>query len=110
MYYTALMFILNTHKLPWIYFSDCANPHIPTNGSVSLSLPGITTYGAKAKHSCDEAHDLTGDEAIICEASGSWSGSATCEIKGCISFTMTLHNCVDCYEYYKPNKSVSNGI
>ena len=65
--------------------SDCDTPPDITNGSISLIPSGTTHYLAIALYTCDEGYNLIGNGTAMCEATGSWSGFATCEIKG------TLH-------------------
>ena len=63
-------------------FSDCGAPVVPTDGNVTLTIPGVTTYGAVATYTCAEGYDISGDVTVLCKTSGSWSGSAICQIKG----------------------------
>ena len=57
---------------------DCMGLAAPTNGSVDMS--GGTTFGETATYSCDSGYSLSGSTTRMCDATGSWSGSApTCE-------------------------------
>lgn len=61
---------------------DCGTPVVPTDGNVTLAISGVTTYGAVAIYACAEGYDISGDETVVCNSSGSWSRLAVCQIKG----------------------------
>lgn len=59
-------------------FVDCGIPPTPLNGTVDLTALGVTTYRATATQSCHDGFILVGDPTIQCQASGSWTESASC--------------------------------
>ena len=59
-------------------FVDCGMPPAPSNGTVMLKTLGVTTYTATATQSCNDGFILVGDPTIQCQASGSWTDSASC--------------------------------
>ena len=55
---------------------------MPTHGSVTLAVDGVTIYNAEATQSCDTGYSLSGEESIRCSADGRWSSSpVVCTIK-----------------------------
>ena len=60
---------------------DCGALKNPTNGSVVASP---TTYGSKADYTCQTEFGLAGTSPRICQADGTWSGTApTCGAADC---------------------------
>ncbi|MBU6163129.1 MAG: SUMF1/EgtB/PvdO family nonheme iron enzyme, partial [Myxococcales bacterium] len=53
---------------------DCGPLSAPLYGRVTTNSG--TTLGATATYACDEGYTLTGSGARLCQASGTWSGSA----------------------------------
>ncbi|XP_035684197.1 P-selectin-like [Branchiostoma floridae] len=59
---------------------QCSPQSPPTNGAVS----GGNSYGDLATFTCDTGYNLVGDNPLLCQADGTWSGTApTCEIVQC---------------------------
>ena len=60
---------------------DCGALKNPTNGTVVASP---TTYGSKADYTCQTGFGLAGTSPRICQADGTWSGTApTCGAADC---------------------------
>ena len=63
---------------------DCGDPPIPTNGTVTLTIPGNTTVGSSATQACNPGFYRYGGRAkIYCGDDGSWSsGTIICSLRG----------------------------
>jgi hypothetical protein len=60
---------------------DCGALKNPTDGTVVTSP---TTYGSKADYTCQTGFGLAGTSPRICQADGTWSGTApTCGLADC---------------------------
>jgi len=57
--------------------TDCGTPVAPLHGSVNYSF---TTLNSTAVFSCNTSYNLVGNSSVTCNASGMWSGNATCII------------------------------
>ena len=78
------------------FFIDCGTITEPSNGAVSYSNNGATTYQEVATFTCDAGYDLSGDATRTCEASGNWGGATpVCNIKGKPYFVifMSINSC-----------------
>ena len=67
-----------------IYIIDCGDPPTPDHGTVTLSIPGNTKFGATATQACKPGYDLySGTVNISCDVDGSWSAPpAICSLRG----------------------------
>ena len=64
----------------WHIFVECGSLTDPTDGSVNFTS---TTYDSQARYGCNTGYSLVGGETRVCQATGTWSGSApVCQIKG----------------------------
>ena len=55
---------------------DCGTPPGPANGTVTLTG---TLVGFRATYQCESGFRVVGDSTVVCQADGTWSGSATCQ-------------------------------
>ena len=80
---------------------DCGTPGISPEGDIPSMLAYSTTiFNSTVTYSCEIGHDIMGDIARTCLASGQWSGSAPeCHSKLCkhkykvIIFVITVVTC-----------------
>ena len=74
------MNIVYSFKSMKLMLSDCGATKV-TNGQVRF-VAGTTTYGSSGTVTCDAGYSVTGPGTIQCLASGIWSTTTTCNIKG----------------------------
>ena len=60
---------------------ECKRIDNPDHGTFVITN-GTAVYQDKATFVCDAGYAIVGETTVMCEASGNWSGSATCTIKG----------------------------
>ena len=58
-----------------MHIVDCGVPISPAYSMVTLTG---TLVGFRATYRCEPGYRLVGDTTVVCQADGSWSGSATC--------------------------------
>ena len=78
--------------------SDCGNIPTINNGTINLDSPGVTTYLATAKVTCDTGFNVT-SETIYCQANGKWQESV-CVLKGNNCYKYHLYFRCLCMTYY----------
>ena len=67
----------------YIIVTDCGKPTSPANGTITLEMSNVTTYGVSANQSCDVGYELNGTTTITCTENGTWSASPViCTMKG----------------------------
>jgi CUB/sushi domain-containing protein len=72
---------------------DCGGLSAPISGAVDTSAG--TTFGASASYSCDPGYGIVGGASRMCQADGTWSGSApTCAPGDCASLTAPANGTV----------------
>ena len=59
--------------------TDCGDP---TPGDGTAITDSGTSYGQTADLTCNQGYTLTGDTTVTCQATGTWSGAATCTVQG----------------------------
>ena len=75
-------------------YTDCYDPPAPSNGTVNLTVTGVTTYKATAKLYCNKGYSLNGNNTLVCNADGTWIQNAECIINGVsiiLHFSILLH-------------------
>ena len=61
---------------------DCDDPPVLSNGIVTLTTTGVTTYNATAKITCSKGYTLRGNDTMMCNDGGMWIQNAECIING----------------------------
>ena len=76
------VFLLIANALLYLNYTDRYDPPAPSNGTVNLTVTGVTTYKATAKLYCSIGYSRNGNDTMMCKADGMWSLNAECTING----------------------------
>lgn len=77
---------------PTCVIANCPSLAGPAGGSVSAPM---LTFGSTATYSCNTGYDMAGTATRMCQAAGTWSGTApTCTIKNCGTLVMPTNGSV----------------
>ena len=70
---------------------DCGDPSVPSNGTVTLTIPGNTTVGSSATQACNPGfYRYRGRAKIWCLEDGFWNAPPViCSLKGIYDYDIS---------------------
>ncbi|AWP11025.1 selectin platelet-like isoform 2 [Scophthalmus maximus] len=89
-----------TASVPACTIKKCGPIFFPVAGNVTcVDTVEPFSFGSQCNYACQEGYDLSGDDTLVCLASGQWSKpTPTCAVVQCNSLEAPPHASMQCQE------------